>query len=171
MRRDASLAQISLLCPYWLDLLAVQETLKNLLQHHGSKASILRCSAFFIVQFSYPYMTTGKIIALTRWTFAGRVMSLLFNMLSRLVIAFLSRSKQGFSSKSLGAPIKNQKEKTQAGNCEETKHKRRDFLSGRGPETDLGLGGGGGMCRQLPWSESLAALSAGTSGKAGMTWG
>ena len=92
-------------------------------------------------------------------------------MLSRLVIAFLSRSKQGFSSKSLGAPIKNQKEKTQAGNREETKHKRRDFLSGRGSETDLGLGGGGGMCRQLPWSESLAAPAAGTSGKAGVTRG
>ena len=88
-----------------------------------------------------PYMTTGKIIALTRWTFAGQVMSLLFNMLSRLVIAFLPRSKQGFSSKSLGAPIKNQKEETQAGNYKETKQRRRDFLSGRGSETDLGLGG------------------------------
>ena len=77
----------------WLDLLAVQGTLKNLLQHHSSKASILRCSAFFMVQFSHPYMTTGKTIALTRWTFVGKVMSLLFNMLSRLVIAFLPRSK------------------------------------------------------------------------------
>ena len=77
----------------WLDLLAVQGTLKSLLQHHSSKASILHCSAFFIVQLSYPYMTTGKTIALTRWTFAGKVMSLLFNMLSRLVIAFLPRSK------------------------------------------------------------------------------
>ena len=67
----------------WLDLLAVQETLKSLLQHHSSKASVLWCSAFFIVQFSHPYMTTGKTIALTRWTFAGKVMSLLFNMLSR----------------------------------------------------------------------------------------
>ena len=76
----------------WLDLLAVQETLKSLLQHHSSKASIIRHSAFFIVQLSYPYMTTGKIIALTRWTFVGKVMSLLFNMLSRLVIAFLPRS-------------------------------------------------------------------------------
>ena len=66
----------------WLDLLAVQETLKNLLQHHGSKASILRCSAFFIVQLSHPYMTSGKTIALTRRTFVGKVMSLLFNMLS-----------------------------------------------------------------------------------------
>ena len=72
----------------WLDLLAVQRTLKSLLQHHSSKASILQCSAFFIVQHSHPYMTTGKIIALTRWTFIGKVMSLLFNMLSRLVIIF-----------------------------------------------------------------------------------
>ena len=78
----------------WLDLLAVQGTLKSLLQHHSSKASILRCSAFFIVQLSHPYMTTGKNIALTRWTFFGKVMSLCFNMLSRLVITFLSRSKR-----------------------------------------------------------------------------
>ena len=77
----------------WLDLLAVQGTLKSLLQHHSSKASILWHSAFFIVHLSHPYMTTGKTIALTRWTFAGKVMSLLFNMLPRLVIAFLPRSK------------------------------------------------------------------------------
>ena len=78
----------------WLDLLAVQGTLKNLLQHHSSKASILWCSAFFIVQLSHPYMITGKTIALTRWTFVGKViMSLLFNMLSRLVITLLPRSK------------------------------------------------------------------------------
>ena len=77
----------------WLDLLAVQGTLKSFLQHQSSKASILQCSAFFIVQLSYPYMTTGKTIALTRWTFVGKAMSLLFNMLSRLVIAFLPRSK------------------------------------------------------------------------------
>ena len=77
----------------WLDLLAVQGTLKSLLQHHSSKASILLCSAFFIVQLSHPYMTTGKTIALTRWAFVGKVMSLLLNMLSRLVIAFLQRSK------------------------------------------------------------------------------
>ena len=70
----------------WLDLLAVQGTLKSLLQHHNSKASIIQCSAFFIVQLSHPYMTTGKTIALTRWTFVGKVMSLLLNMLSRLVI-------------------------------------------------------------------------------------
>ena len=76
-----------------MDLLAVQGTLKSLLQHHSSKASILQHSAFFIVQLSYPYMTTGKTIALTRWTFVGKVMSLLFNMLSRLVIAFLPRGK------------------------------------------------------------------------------
>ena len=75
----------------WLDLLAVQGTLKSLLQHHSSKASIFQCSAFFTVQLSHPYMTTGKTIALTRWTFVGKVMSLLFNMLSRLVITFLSR--------------------------------------------------------------------------------
>ena len=78
----------------WLDLFAVQGTLKSLLQHHSSKASILLCSAFFIVQLSHPYMTTGKTIALTRWTFVGRVMSLLFNILSRLVIAYLPRSKR-----------------------------------------------------------------------------
>jgi len=77
-----------------LDLLAVQGTLKSLLQHHSSKASILRCSALFIVQLSHPYMTTIKTIALTEWTFVGKVMSLLFNMLSRLVIAFLPRSKR-----------------------------------------------------------------------------
>src|SRR5574337_676729 len=77
----------------WLDLLAVQGTLKTLLQHHSSKASILWCSAFVIVQFSHPYMTTGKTIALTRQTFVGKVMSLLFNMLSKLVITFLPRSK------------------------------------------------------------------------------
>ncbi|KAB0381169.1 hypothetical protein FD755_008953 [Muntiacus reevesi] len=82
----------------WLDLLAVQGTLKiqgtlkSLLQHHSSKVSILLCSAFFIVQLSHPYMTTGKTIALTRWTFVGKVMSPLFNMLSRLVITFLPRS-------------------------------------------------------------------------------
>ena len=78
----------------WLDLLAVQGTLKSLLQHHTSKASILQCSAFFTVQLSHPYMTTGKTIALTRRTFVGKVMSLLFNMLSRLVITFLPRSKR-----------------------------------------------------------------------------
>ena len=78
----------------WLDLLAVQGTLKSLLQHHSSKASILRCSAFFTVQLSHPYMTTGKTIALTKRTFVGKVMSLLSNMLSRLVITFLPRSKR-----------------------------------------------------------------------------
>ena len=78
----------------WLDLLAVQGTLKSLLQHHSSKASILQHSAFFIVQLSHPYMTTGKTIALTRRTFVGKVTSLLFNMLSRLVIAFLPRSRR-----------------------------------------------------------------------------
>ena len=77
-----------------LDLLAVQGTLKGLLQHHSSKTSILRCSGFFIVQLSHPYMTTGKTIALTRRTFVGKVMSLLLNMLSRLVITFLPRSKR-----------------------------------------------------------------------------
>ena len=78
----------------WLDLLAVQGTLKSLFQHHSSKASILWSSAFFIVQLSHPYMTTGKTIALTEWTFVGKVMSLLFNMLFMLVIAFLPRSKR-----------------------------------------------------------------------------
>ena len=78
----------------WLDLLAVQGTLKSLLQHHSSKALILQCSAFFIVQLSHAYMTTGKTIALTRQTFVGKVFSLLFNMLSRLVITFLPRSKR-----------------------------------------------------------------------------
>ena len=79
---------------HWLYLLAVHGTLKSLLQHHSSKASILQCSAFFTAQLKHPYMTTGKTIALTRWTFVGKVMSLLFNMLSRLVIAFPSRSKR-----------------------------------------------------------------------------
>ena len=78
----------------WLDFLVLQGALKSLLQHHNSKASIFQCSAFFIVQLSHPYMTTGKAIALTRWTFVGKVMSLLFNMLSRLVIAFLPRSRR-----------------------------------------------------------------------------
>ena len=78
----------------WLDLLSVQGTLKSLLQHHSEKAPILQCSAFFTVQLSHPYMTTGKTIALTRWTFVGKVMSLLLNMLSRLVITFLPGSKR-----------------------------------------------------------------------------
>ena len=78
----------------WLDLLAVQGTLKSLLQHHSSKASILWCSTFFTVQLLHPHMTTRKTIALTRWTFVGKVMSLLFNMLSRLVITLLTRSKR-----------------------------------------------------------------------------
>ena len=85
----------------WLDLLAVQETLKSLLQHHSSKASILHCSAFFIVQLSHPYMTTGKTFALTRWTFVSQVMSLLFNMLSRLVIAFQGYQTSPFQRKSI----------------------------------------------------------------------
>ena len=83
---------------HWLDLLAVQGILKSLLQHHSSKPSILQHSAFFIIQLSHPYMTIGKTIALTRWTFVGKVMSLLFNMLSRLVITFLPRSKHLFIS-------------------------------------------------------------------------
>ena len=78
---------------YWLDLLAVQGTLKSLLQHHSSRASIFWCSALFTVQLSHPYMTTGKTIALTKWTFVGKAMSLLFNKLSRLVTTFLPRSK------------------------------------------------------------------------------
>ena len=82
----------------WFDLLAVQGTLKSLLQHDSSKASVLRRSAFFIVQLSYSYMATGKAIALTRWTYVGKVMSLLLNMLSRLVITFLPRSKRLFIS-------------------------------------------------------------------------
>ena len=82
----------------WLDLLAVQGTLKSFPQHHSSKASILQCSAFFIVQLLHPYMTTGKTIALTRWTFVGKVMSLLFNMLSRLVLNFLPKSKRHLNS-------------------------------------------------------------------------
>ena len=79
---------------HWLDLLAVQGTLKSLLQYHSSKASVLQCSAFFIVQLSHPYVTTGKTIALTRQAFVGKVMSLLFNMLSNLVITFIPRSKR-----------------------------------------------------------------------------
>ena len=87
----------------WLDFLAVQGTLKSLLQHHSSKASILRRSAFFTIQVSHPYVTTGKIIALTRWTFVAKVMSLLFNMPSRLAIAFILRSKH-LSIASLQSP-------------------------------------------------------------------
>ena len=82
----------------WLDLLAVQGTLESLIQHHNSEASVLQYSAFFIVQLSHPHTTTGKTIALTRWAFVGNVMSLLFNMMSRLVIAFLSRSKHLLTS-------------------------------------------------------------------------
>ena len=78
----------------WLDLLAVQGTLKSFLQHHSSQASVLRCSSFFMVQFSHPYMTSGKTIALTIWTFVGRVTSLVFNMLSSLVIGFLPKGKR-----------------------------------------------------------------------------
>ena len=82
----------------WFDLLVAQGTLKNLLQHHSSKASILQCSAFFMVQLSHPYMTTGKTIALTRWTFVGKVISLLFNMLSKFAIAILPRNKHLLTS-------------------------------------------------------------------------
>ena len=89
----------------WVDLLAVQGTVENLLQHHSSKASVLSCSAFFIVQLSHPYMTTGKTIALTRWTFVGKVMSLLFNMLSRLLIAFLPRSKLFFQGAKINSGL------------------------------------------------------------------
>ena len=89
----------------WLDLLAVQETLNSLLQHHSSKASILLPSAFLIVQLSHPYVTTGKTIALTRWTFVGKVMSLHFSMPSRLVITFLPRSSVQFSSVAQLCPI------------------------------------------------------------------
>ena len=81
----------------WLDLLAVQGTLKSFFQHHSSKGSVPQCSAFFMVQLSHPYMTTGKTIALTRWTFVSKVMSLLLNMLSRLVITFLPRSRCSFN--------------------------------------------------------------------------
>ena len=81
----------------YLDLLAVQDTLKHLLQYHSSKASILLCSVFFIVQLSHPYMTTGKTIALTRWTFVGKVLSLLFNMLPRLAITFLPKEQASFN--------------------------------------------------------------------------
>ena len=91
----------------WLDLLAVQGTLKSLLQHHSSKASILLHPAFFIVQLSHPYKTTGKTTGLTRWTLVGKVMSLLFNMLSKFVIAFLSRSKHLLISYNLILPAKN----------------------------------------------------------------
>ena len=97
----------------WFDLLAVQGTLKSLLQHHNSKASILWRSAFFMVQLSHPYMPTGKTIVLTRWTFVGKVMSLLLNMLSRLVVVFLPRSKHLLISglQSLSAVILEPKEK------------------------------------------------------------
>ena len=103
----------------WPDLLAVQGTLKSLLQHHSSKASILWCSAFFTVQLSHPFMTTGRIIALTKWTFVGKVLSLLFNMLSRLVITFLPRSKSLLISWLQSPPaviLKPQKIKSDSGN-------------------------------------------------------
>jgi len=95
----------------WLDHLAVQETLKSLLQHHSSKASVLWHSAFFMVQLSYPYMITGKTIALARWTFVGKVMSLLFNMLSRLVMVFLPRSKYPCPKSLFGFSISYRKSK------------------------------------------------------------
>ena len=103
----------------WLDLLAVQGTLKRLLQHHSSKASILQHSTFFIVQISHPHMTTGKTIALTRWTFVGKLMSLLFNMLSRLVITFLSRSKRLLISwlQSPSAVISERAQKNKVSHC------------------------------------------------------
>ena len=92
---SASVLTMNIFCRmHWLALLAVQGTLKSLLQHHSSKASVLLCSAFFMVQLSHPYMTTAKTIALTRWTFVGKVMSLLFNTLSRFVIVFLPRDKR-----------------------------------------------------------------------------
>ena len=90
----------------WLDLLSVQGTLKSLLQHHSRKATVLQCLAFFTVQLSHPYITTGKTIALTRWTFAGKVMSLLFNMLSRLVITFLPKGTCRINSSSQGFNLK-----------------------------------------------------------------
>ena len=101
-----------------LDLLAFQGTLKSLLQHHSSKASILQRSAFFIVQLSHLYVTTGKTIALTRWTFAGKVMFLLFNMLSRLVITFLPRSKHLLISR-LQSPSDTYKKMTEGACCQE----------------------------------------------------
>ena len=99
----------------WLDLLAVQGTLRSLPQHHGSKAPILQRSAFFVVQLSHPYMTTGKTISLTRWTFVGKVMSLLFNMLSRLVITFLPRSKRFVTISLICPPQKRERERKKKG--------------------------------------------------------
>ena len=95
----------------WMDLLAVQGTLKSLLQHHSSKASILQCSAFFTVQLSHPYMTTGKTVALTRQTFVGKVMSLLLNVLCRLVITFLPRKISQIAVKRREAKSKGEKER------------------------------------------------------------
>ena len=96
IRASASASVLPMNIQDWFDLLAVQRTLKSLLQHHNSEASILQCSAFFIVQLSHPYITTGKAITLTRGTFVSKMMSLLFNILSRFVIAFLPRSKRLF---------------------------------------------------------------------------
>ena len=101
----------------WLDFLAVQGILKSLLQHHSSKAPILWCSTFFTVQLSYPYMTTGKTIALTRQTFVDKVMSLLFNMLSRLVITFLPRSKLLFSWLQSPSTVMLEPRKNKASHC------------------------------------------------------
>ena len=121
----------------WLDLLAVQGTLKSLLQHHSSKASILQCSAFFILQLSHPHITSGKGIALTRWTFVGKVTSLLFNMLSRLVITFLPRGKHLITSwpQSSSAVILGSSRITADGDCSH-EFKRR-LLLGRKAMTNL----------------------------------
>ena len=105
-----------------MDLLAVQGTLKSLLQHHSSKASILQHTAFFRVQLSHPYMTTGKTIALTRWTFVGKVMSLFFNMLSKLVIAFLPRSKLGEEESFQGASLEEV-------SCKEQPRRKTNYLA------------------------------------------
>ena len=106
----------------WWDLLAVKESPKSLLQHHSSKASILQFAAFSIVQLSHPYMMTGKIIALTRWTFVGKVMSLLFNMLSKLVIAFLPRSKLGEEASFQGTSLEEV-------SCKEQPKRKTNYLA------------------------------------------
>ena len=106
----------------WLDLLAIQGTLKSLLQHHSWKASILQHTAFSIVQLSHPYVTTGKTIALTRWTFVGKVMPLLFNMLSKLVIAFLPRSKLGEEASFQGASLEEV-------SCKEQPRRKTNYLA------------------------------------------
>ena len=152
----------------WLDLLAVQGTFKSLLQHHSSKASVLWHSAFFIVQLSHPYMTTGKTIALTRWTFVGKVMSLLFNMLSRLVITFLPRSKMrltGFLGLcECGLRIDRALPLSQITHTSGTLHRDMNWIVGKGRTSKKGSGRGqkeqkGATLQSVQWPQALRTIT------------